>query len=105
MVGRKDEAACAVVVGEHEQIFAAGLHEHLIPRRSHSCVCVCVWTSYAHMCLHVYGSASERVPTCFHIYLALGAVARSALVSPLTDGLHAWIPACVWNRLSNMRIM
>ena len=47
IVGCSEEAASAVVVGEHEQFFAAGLHQHLCPCRpreccAHECVCVCM---------------------------------------------------------------
>jgi len=60
------EAAPTVVVGEHEQVFAAGLHQHLRPcrpregcvhvrvcvrERERESVCVCV---FAHLCACVY---------------------------------------------------
>ena len=48
LVDCNGEAAVAVVVGEHEQVFAAGLHQHLRPCRPRECcmhecarVCVC----------------------------------------------------------------
>ena len=48
LLGCNVEAAFAVVGGEHEQVFTAGLYQHLRPCRPRECcvnvlcVCVCV---------------------------------------------------------------
>ena len=53
LLGCNVEAAVAVVVGEHEQVFAAGLHQHLRPCRPHECcVRVCVRESVS-VCVDV----------------------------------------------------
>jgi hypothetical protein len=90
--GCNAEAAGAVGGGEHEQIFAAGLHQHLRPCRSHVCddgvqvyVCwnagVCVCYSNARMCMH----------TC--VYMCLR---KSEHVCDCVCGcLHAGVCACV----------
>ena len=54
----------AVVVGEHEQVFAAGLHQHLgtVDPVSVVCMCVCVCVS---VCVKV--CVFMRVCVCAHL--------------------------------------
>ena len=67
LLGCNEEAASAIVVGEHEQVFAAGLHQHLRPCRPRKCcvyactcgVCVCV-----RVCVGVCVCVRVRVCVC-----------------------------------------
>ena len=69
LLGYNVEAAAAVFVGEHEQVFAAGLHQHLRPCRPRECcvhecarACVCVFT-----CVCVCVSVCVCVCTCVRL--------------------------------------
>ena len=59
LLGCNVEAACAVVVGEHEQVFAAGLHQHLRPCRPREC------------CVHVCVRECECVRECVCVYVCV----------------------------------
>jgi len=71
--GCSEEAAVAVVGGEHEQVFAAGLHQHLRPCRPREgcvhvsvCVCACVCLCVC-VCVHVRVRVCVSVRVCVFV--------------------------------------